>query len=300
MATFVIAGGTGFVGSHLHKILQSMGHTVYVLSTRTKDIPFSKHLIYWDTEKGIIDDSFHIKNAHVINLAGAGVADKRWTEERKKEIVQSRLSSLYTLEKAIQKGQIEALHLCSASAIGYYGFSQGLLQETHTGDDSFLSTTCKKWEEAAWSIAEMGVPTSIARIGVVLGKEGGALPALTNSMKWGIAGKPGSGQQIYSWIHLHDVCRMLYFLSIGQKVGIYNAVSPYPVPLSEVIKQIRKYAYPYSIPLPAPEWAIKVLLGEMSTEVLKSTQVSAHKILTEGFDFFYPTIEACISHLYHK
>lgn len=296
MAHYIIAGGSGFVGQHLQKLLQGRGHQVSILSTR-KQIKKSNH-IYWDPTVAYIDPDFRCQQGILINLAGAGVADKRWTAKRKEEIRLSRIQSNETLYQAIRGGQLNVQYFVGASAIGFYAADKNHHFETDPGDQSFLSQVCQQWEQSSLRMAQLNIPVSIARIGIVMGQEGGALPALTQSFSFGIAGIPSGGHQIYSWIHVEDLCHLLLFLADYRKEGIYNAVAPTPVSLKVLIQSAIRASGKKVLSIPVPAFLLKLALGEMSIEVLKSSSVRADKILEAGFRFEFPEIQTCMNDLF--
>ena len=290
---FLIAGGSGFIGKQLCQLLKKDQHEVYILSTQKILCESKKNYIYWNPKEKMIDSTFSITDCTIINLAGAGVADKRWTADRKKEIIDSRVDSLQTLFNAIEKKQIESTHLVSASAIGFYGEANKIFTEEDKSDVSFLSSTCEQWEQEALKFKELNCIVSIARVGIVLGKEGGALKEFLKPIQLGIAGIPSSGKQIYSWIHITDVARVFYFLAKEKKEGIFNAVAPNPCAINEIFTAIKKYKRTF-LTAHAPEFVLKIMLGEMSIEVLKSCKVSSLKIEQAGFSFLYHNIEDCM------
>ena len=294
---FVVAGGRGFVGQALVATLRSKGYKVYVLSTQRGAL--SNDTVFWDTEAGVIDAAFQCGDCVVINLAGAGVADARWTEKRKALIRSSRVNSLNTLFRAHEQGQLHIKQLVSASAIGYYGNATGVQVETSPGDDSFLSETCQAWEAAAMRFnSDAQIPVQLARIGIVLHPSGGALKALTQTFPLHVAGLPGSGKQVYSWIHRDDLVALLLWLCHKGGTGVYNAVAPARVPLGNLMASAVKASGKWIVTLPAPSFAIRMLLGEMAIEVLKSTTVSSAKIQSEGFVFQYPDIDSAMRSLF--
>lgn len=300
MENYLISGGTGFIGTHIIEQLVKSQHQVYVLTTR-KQLPVSNNklvrYIYWEPTNLMIDASFNLTNCKIINLAGAGVASQRWTPARKKEIIDSRIQSLATLYQAVKSKQIQATHMVSSSAIGYYGEGEKLFTEQDVSDETFLSSTCRQWEEAAWQFAKLDLPISVARIGIVLGNEGGAFKEFVKPLQFGIAGIPSDGRQIYSWIHIDDVSALLIFLSTHKKEGIFNAVGPHPSSVNQIIDEIIKHSKHVFFKAHAPQFMLQLMLGEMSIEVLKSSFVSSKKIEDEGFEFKYPLLETCISDL---
>lgn len=299
MDHYLIAGGSGFIGKTLCKLLLQEGHHVSILSTQPNYQVFHPEIkvIGWDTQKKIIHENLADQSYHVINLAGAGVADKRWTIIRKREILQSRQDALDTLFLAQQRGNLRMTHLTSASAIGYYGLQTGLCTENSAGDGSFLSVVCQEWEQNAFHFQSMNIPVAIVRVGIVLGKEGGAFKEFIKPLKFGIAGIPGNGKQLYSWIHLHDIAQLFYFLSQHNLRGLYNGVSPQPISLNRLFKEILKHKKIVFAKIHAPAWMMKILLGEMSVEILKSTEVSSSKIQKAGFEFKFNEIQEAIRDL---
>ena len=300
MGKYIIAGGSGFIGKHISSILSQAGHQINILTTRKEQVVLSNssiQYIFWDPKKNYIDENFKIIDGKLINLAGAGVADKRWSTARKKEILESRISSLQTLYHAIEKKQIQITHLVSASAIGYYGEGDKIFTEKDNSDESFLSSTCRQWEEAAWQFAQLNIPVAIARVGIVMGKEGGALKEFIKPLRFGIAGIPSDGKQIYSWIHIEDISRLFIYLSDQNKEGIFNAVAPNPTSINQIFSALIKHTKPFFIKLHAPSFILKIMLGEMSIEVLKSAIVSSKKIEDDGFKFKFSEIESCIENL---
>jgi uncharacterized protein len=297
MAKYLIAGGTGFVGQYVIKVLLAQGHEIYVLTTQKNMLSTNQiQYIFWNPSVRFIDQKFSIKDVFVINLAGAGVADKRWTVERKQLIVDSRVDSLQTLFEANQSGQLQINHLVSASAIGIYGNGEKVFVESDEGDDSFLSVTCKEWESAALHFKLSNIEVAIARIGIVLGKESGALKEFLKPMRFGIAGIPASGEQIYSWIAVSDLANLLVFLSSKQHKGIYNAVATHPCSINTIFGAL-KSKYKIFLTANAPSWILKLMLGEMAIEVLKSANVSNKKILATGFKFQHESIDEFVEAL---
>ena len=302
MGKYIMAGGTGFIGKHLSALLIREGHEVVVLTTKKDVIKSSEkqlRYVYWDPRKNYIDDTFIESGCKIINLAGANVAEQRWTSARKKEILESRLNSLDTLYLAVEKQQFQATHLVSASAIGYYGEGYNLFSEEDHGDDSFLSSTCRKWEEAAWKFAQLNLPVAVVRTGIVLGMEGGALKEFLKPLQFGVAGIPSNGDQIYSWIHIDDVSRIFYYLSSNNKEGIFNAVAPHPVTVNRIFDALISHTKPFFMKMHAPDFSLQLMLGEMAIEVLKSSNVSSEKIQQDGFKFLFDEIDPCIDNLMH-
>ncbi|MGI8635808.1 MAG: TIGR01777 family oxidoreductase, partial [Segetibacter sp.] len=218
MSTILITGGTGLLGSALTKILLAEGHKVIVLTRNAKtsnrpDFEYAK----WDVKSETIDKNAVSAADFIVHLAGAGVADKRWSSDRKKEIVDSRTQPSALLLKALKEVPNHVEAVISASAIGYYGDDEkrGPKKKTFTEemhpDKEFLGETCRLWEESIEPVQKEGKRLVKLRIGIVLSNNGGALPEFKKPIKFGIAGVLGSGKQVVSWIQIEDVCRMFLF-----------------------------------------------------------------------------------------
>lgn len=304
MQTVLITGGTGMIGQSLAKQLLGNGYEVIIL-TRNPKRSSRPNLSYakWNIEKEVIDEEALAKVNCIVHLAGEGVAEKRWTIKRKQAIVDSRVQSGNFLVKVLQKNKYQVTTFIAASAIGWYGpdTSHSLangFKETDTADNSYLGNTCKLWEESTAPIANMGIRLVRLRIGIVLHKNGGALAEFLKPAKFALAPILGNGQQIISWIHFQDLCRMFqYAIENNTLNGVYNAVAPHPVSNKKLVFTIAKNTYPIYFPSMVPSFLLKIILGEMSIEVLKSTNVSAQKIQEAGFVFNYPNIEQAITHL---
>lgn len=296
MATIGITGGTGFVGKHLQKLFTEGGHNVVIFSrnadkkSKNPNVSFA----HWNPDAQACDtDALQTLDA-VIHLAGAGVADKRWTDKRKQEIVDSRVIGTRFLVKQLKAHAPKCKTLVSASAIGYYGPDRdGLVpfKEENSPSTDFLATTCEKWEAEALPAASF-LRLCTIRIGIVLGHEGGAYPQFANPLKFGVMPILGAGKQIVSWIHVDDLARIMEYAVFNEALyGVYNAVAPFPVSNKELMQTLAKAKGGISIPVQVPSFALKLALGEMSIEVLKSCTVSAAKVLETGFQFGFNTLK---------
>ncbi len=307
MTTVLITGGTGMIGNALTHALVERNYKVIILSREpVGQQPPSDNIscAAWNIAKQTIDSQAIQRADYIIHLAGAGVADKRWTKKRKQEIVDSRVKSGELLVKALQEIPNKVKALISASAIGWYGPDPLIpnpkpFTENDPSDGSFLGDTCKRWEESTDPLSQMGKRTVKLRTGIVLSKDGGALQEFEKPLKFGIAAILGNGRQVYSWIHIDDLVR-LYISAIedDNMRGVYNAVAPKPVANKELVLQLaRMKKGNFFIPVYIPSFALKLALGEMSIEVLKSATVSCDKIHYSGFTFLYPAIEAALKEL---
>mgnify|MGYP001557524406 FL=1 len=306
MSSVIITGGTGLVGTALSRLLTLQGFSVIILSrdpARHKSQSPSIRYAAWNIRDQTINEEAISEAKFIIHLAGAGVADKRWTDKRKKEIRESRIKSSELLIKALAQIPNKVEAVVSASAIGWYAES-GVVQrvETDPPDPGFLGETCRLWEQHIQPVTAMGKRLVILRSGIALSNDGGAFPEFKRPVRFGIASILGSGRQIISWIHLDDLCRLYLDAMINpQWSGIYNAVAPQPVTnkafMIELGNRMKKTFY---ISLPVPGFVVRLLLGEKSTEILKSSNVSCEKIKKQGFQFIYPTLDAAFRDLLRR
>jgi len=311
MATVLITGGTGMIGSSLSALLLQKGYEVIILTRNTaeqkKPAVTGLSFASWNVDAQSIDTGALKKADYIVHLAGAGVADKRWTAKRKKEIVDSRTKSSALLVKALRENSNTVKAVISASAIGWYGADPVIpnpnpFSETAASDDGFLGDTCRQWEESIEPVRQLDKRLVKLRTGIVLSKTGGALNEFIKPLRFGIAAILGGGKQIISWIHLDDLCR-IYLQAIEDESmkGVYNAVAPKPVSNKKLtIDLATAIKNKFYIPIYVPSLVLKIVLGEMSIEVLKSATVSANKIRTAKFNFIYPSIEAALNQLIAK
>jgi uncharacterized protein (TIGR01777 family) len=305
MATVLITGGTGLVGKALGQALLEKGYTVIILSRQAGKKSAVPNLSYaaWDAEKQTIDEVAISSADYIIHLAGAGVADKRWTKKRKQEIVDSRINSSRLIADSLKTIPNKVKAVVSASAIGWYGADPAIpnpkpFEENNPADEIFLGNTCKQWEESIEPVTQSVKRLVKLRIGLVLTNDGGALSEFKKPLQFGVAAILGNGKQIISWIHIDDLVRM-FIAAIENSTmnGVYNAVAPIPVSNKELTIQLAKSRKKFFIPVHVPSFILKLMLGEMSIEVLKSATVSSNKIELTGFSFKFPTVTAALSNL---
>jgi hypothetical protein len=307
MQTVLITGGSGLIGKRLTLHLTQKGYDVIILTRSAKEKDKAEKVSYatWDIRNQTIDRKAIESADMIIHLAGAGVVDKRWTEDYKKEIVESRTLSSKLIIDSLTQYPNKVKAIVSASAIGWYGPDKaGHLPfvETDPPAPDFLGQTCYAWEKSIESADELGIRVCKLRTGIVLSEEGGALAEFKKPVRFGVAAILGSGTQAISWIHIDDLCRMyIYALENQQVNGSYNAVAPAPVTNKELTLLLaRKLDGRFFIPIHVPAFILKLILGESSIEVLKSTTVSNKKIMDTGFTFAYPEIENAIEEITGK
>jgi uncharacterized protein (TIGR01777 family) len=299
--TVWLAGGDGLVGRRFAETLDQNKYSLVVL-TRKKKSAESEFLSYaqWDTSEHKI---YHAPAPDIIiNLAGAGIADQRWTSKRKKEIIDSRVNSARTIEAYLrEQGHSPELYI-SASAVGYYG-DQGsrLLTEADLPGTEFMSECCEAWEKAASETAQLCRRSVILRIGIVLTLKGGALPKMLMTRKAGIFNYFGNGAQYYPWIHIDDICKiMVSAIEDSTYEGVFNAVSPQEISNKDMMREIVKTNGFFGIFIPAPAFVLKIILGEMSKVVLNSNRVKPERLLANGFSFQFVKAGEAVKDLLNK
>lgn len=297
METIGITGGTGFVGRHLTALLLSKGYKV-VIFTRNPEKKKTHSNIeysYWVPSQNRCDHTALKKLDAVVHLSGTPV-NKRWTEQVKRDIVSSRVHDTKFLVTQLKREAPKCKTFIAASGIGYYGADKSgtPFTETDTPANDFLGNTCVQWEHESLEATDK-MRAVIYRFGLVMGKEDGAFPRFAKPASFGILPILGTGNQVMSWIHIDDLANLLLYGITNHEInGIYNAVSPDPISQRNLMKTIAAVKGGVKIPVPVPQAALKLLLGEMSIEVLKSATVSASKLLGTGFQFQYPQIEPAV------
>ena len=291
MAKIVITGGTGLVGKRLTALLIERKHEVRILSRNPKD----KNEFKWDVSKGFVDEKAIENIDYIIHLAGAGIADKRWTKERKEVIVNSRVATANLLFNKIKEQKIALKGFISASGSNYYGAqtTEKIYKESAPVGTDFLGEVCRKWEAAAHQFKDLNIPVTILRTGVVLSKTGGAL----EKMRTPIVSPLGSGNQYMAWIHIDDLCEIYIKAVEGVLTGVYNTVSPESHTSKTFSKTLaRAIKRPY-LPIAVPGFLLKLVFGELAIILLEGSRLSSDKLEKKGFVFQYKELESALESL---
>ena len=287
-----VTGSSGLIGSALVPHLRAAGHEVQRVVRRASSAPDE---ITWDPAKGTIDLATLNGVDGVVHLAGAGVGDHRWSDDYKREILNSRVDSTNTIVRAMQQVEHRPRVLVSASAIGWYGDTgDRIVDETAPAGTGFLADVVRAWEGASQVAVESGIRVVNPRTGLVVAKSGGAWARMFPLFKFGLGGKLGNGKQYWSWTSLRDeVCALQFLLEQVHLSGPVNLTGPTPVTNAEVTS-VMGHVLGRPTLLPAPAFALKAALGEFSTEVLGSTRVVPAVLEQAQFRFQDSTIESAI------
>ncbi|WP_323752244.1 TIGR01777 family oxidoreductase [Marinobacter sp.] len=290
----LVTGGTGFIGRELCKQLLKAGHTLTVLSRQK---PATVKATCGQVEP--VTD-LNLLKAHpgfdvIFNLAGEGIADKRWSSERKATLLDSRVALTLSLVKVARTWNLLPETLISGSAVGFYGDQRDhLVTEDTTPNPEFTHQLCSEWEDAARSLQSDGVRVCLSRTGLVVGKHGGFLERMLLPFKLGLGGKLGTGQQYMPWVHREDVVAgLIWMLENHLAQGPYNMVSPHPVSNAEFTRSLAKVLKrPALLPLPAP--VLKLALGEMAGLLLTGQKAVPVRLQSEGFEFRYTDLQSAL------
>lgn len=302
----VITGSSGLIGKYLVEVLKQQNHTIIPLVHESNNRSDKKDFVWNIFSKKMDIKAFENVDC-VIHLAGSSIA-KKWTKSHKDSIYNSRIDGTNLLFEQFQKHQIFPKHFISASAIGFY--DDPIIQktsETRISGNGFLAKVCQDWEKSALQMETLGIPTSIVRTGLVLANEGGVFPILAKTRKLGIVPTTGSPNNLWSWIHLEDMVNIYASLVNGQlKPGTYNAVSPNVATqgsITRTILQVTKNEHQNFTPISfcpnIPPFLLKLILGEQSILTLTNQNIFPENLLSQSFQFQYPTIDLAIQNLIH-
>ena len=299
----IIAGGSGLIGSALAKHLLATGHHVWILTRNPGATPRADgaQVVRWDGQSTNDWEALVSQTDAIVNLAGESLGSGYWSKERKKRITTSRVSAGKVISEAIRRANPRPSVLVQASAVGYYGprGSEPVIEETPPGS-GFLAEVCQAWEASSQSVEEMGVRRVVIRTGVVLTKNAGALPRMMLPFKLFAGGPIGNGQQGLPWIHLADeVAAIHFFLQNGKAHGIYNLSAPEPLSNADFSQLLAKgMKRPYW--LPAPSFALRLILGEMSTLVLEGQFMIPKRLQELGFTFKFENAELALKDIFSE
>jgi uncharacterized protein (TIGR01777 family) len=295
----LMTGATGMIGRKLIRALQEKGHTVAVLSRKPVVIENVK-VFLWNVYEQEIDPSCLEGVNTIIHLAGENVAGEKWSPARKKKLIDSRVLSAKLLYQLIKEQQKDIQTFISASAVGYYGDGgDQILTEESPAGTGFLAECCRQWEAAVDEGAALGLRIVKCRIGFVLARNEGALPALDKPIRFFVGAGLGSGKQWVPWVHVDDVVKaFVSAVENDQWTGPYNICAPFPVSNLSLTKAIAKKLHRPVWPVNVPEGVLKLILGEMSSVALISNNTSAQKILDTGFQFKFLQLENALTDIY--
>lgn len=294
MKRIILAGGSGFVGSALAPVLRTKGYEPLVLGRGETDLQWDgKTLGSW---AGALEGA-----EAIVNLTGKNI-NCRHTEANRREILASRVDSVRVLGEAIARCAAPPNVFVQASGVGYYGDTGDRVadEDSPPGDD-FPAMVCRQWEGAVNALDLPATRKIILRLGVVLGRDGGALPVLEKLARWFLGGAAGSGRQFMSWVHIEDVVRIFAAaIERPELAGAFNATSPSPVTNSEFMRELRRALHrPWSPPAPAPfVRAAAWLMGSNGDLALLSNRCQPRRLLEHGFEFRFPTLPAALANLY--
>ncbi|WP_353942148.1 TIGR01777 family oxidoreductase [Streptomyces sp. HUAS MG91] len=292
MTRIAVAGASGLIGSALVRSLAGDGHEVLRLVRRA---PRAADEVRWDPKGGDVDTARLAGCEAIVNLAGAGVGDHRWTAAYKKEIRDSRVLGTTVLAEAAAALPEPPRVFLNGSAVGYYGDTGArAVDESAAAGDGFLPGVCVEWEAATAPAHQAGIRTVLARTGLVVSRDGGAWGKLFPLFKAGLGGRLGDGRQYWSYIALHDhVAALRHLLETESVAGPVNLTAPHPATNREVTAAMgRVLRRPALFPVPAP--VLRTVLGEMAGDVLGSTRAVPTRLLESGFDFAFPGLEDAI------
>lgn len=294
-----IIGGTGFIGRHLVRSLTQEGYRVTVLTRQahraTHRPDGNMTVASWDPQNwGSLEKTFVGQDA-VINLAGAPIAASRWTKRRKQILQDSRIATTRFVVNALANVTTRPGILINASGIGYYGPRDWVsVNESSPPGHDFLACLCMDWEQEARRAEEVGVRVVNLRLGMVLGKDGGALSKMLLPFRLFLGGPILPGCQPISWIHIEDVTRLVLWVLHAESIrGPVNAVSPNAVSMKQFCQMLGRVLGRPSW-LPVPGWVLHLALGELATVMTTGQNVEPKVALSHGFDYSYPTLEAAL------
>ncbi|MFK7755411.1 MAG: TIGR01777 family oxidoreductase [Flavobacteriales bacterium] len=298
----VITGGTGLVGMRLSELLSESGYSVVHLS-RTENLKAKFPQYKWDLNAGTLAPEALDNASYIIHLAGANVSEGKWTEKRKKAILDSRVKSGNLLFSEVKHQNIHLKAFIAASATGYYGAisTEQIFKETDPPATDFLGSVCKEWEASSFQFNKLNIRTVALRTGVVLTPNGGALKKLITPVKLGAGAAAGTGKQYMPWIHLDELCCMyIHAMKTTEMSGAYNAITAEHCTNTEFTRTLAKVLKRPFWPFKIPSFMLKLMFGEMSVIVLEGSRIDATKIQSSGYKFRFPYLKNTLEDLLKK
>lgn len=290
----LIGGGSGLIGSRLTWLLTQKGYQVRHLGRTAKEGAI--RTFAWDINKQTIDERAFEGVTAVINLAGASINGRRWTEAYKKELVDSRIVSTRLIVDFLNNKPHTVTNFLCGTAVGYYGLTNNTtpFRETDLPATDFMATLVSDWEHEASKVNDRKIKIACIRTGIVFSSKEGALQEMARPIKLLVGAPLGSGKQVVSWIHLDDICRIFIHILENDLSGPYNGVAPEPATNEAITKAIAKALHkPLWLPN-IPGFVLKIILGEMGEAVLNGSMVSSDKIRSTGFEFEYPNLKDAV------
>lgn len=280
--TILITGANSSIGKFLKNSLSSTYHIRFLGRT-----PQDKDTFFWNVEKNQIDERALDNVSHIINLCGASIYEKRWTNQRKEVIMQSRVKATEFLVKEIQKKNIQLKSFISTSAVGYYGTitTDQIFDENSPKGTDFLSSVCENWEKEALKVQNFSEKTIIMRLGVVLHPTFGALSEMIKPIKYHCGAILGSGKQLMPWVSLEDVVSFVHFVLKKEIQGVFNLVSTEKINHEQVMRLLSEKYQKKLLPMTIPAWLIQLILGQGSVLILEGSGISNEKLKKQGFVF---------------
>lgn len=293
MKTILISGGSGFIGTRLSKFLRDQGHTVYILSRKPK----KREQIYWDAHSKKIEGRYLDKIEVIINLAGAGIADERWSKKRKEEIINSRIDTVNFLNLSVANFP-KLDHFISVSGIDCFGFGHGdrVMTEKDSYGTNFISDVVRQWEESCLKF-ESRYSTTILRLPIVLDSKKGALPKMASPINKWVGAPIGSGNQPMNWVHIDDLTAIFTHVMENKVTGIFNVVAgtnsnkEFTQTLAKVLKK------PLILPN-IPAFIMRLIFGELSELLENGTYVSGQKLIDTGYHYQHSNLEKALKAVY--
>jgi len=297
----ILTGGSGLIGRAVAAELAAAGHEPIVLSrdpAKVPDLPPGVRAERWDGKTAAGWGGLFDRESAVVHLAGEPIADGRWTAERKRRILSSRVESSAAVVAAISAAAVKPRVLLQASGIGYYGDTGDReVEESDPPGDDFLARTCVAWEGATAAVEALGVRRAVLRTGVVLAREGGALPRMLLPFRLGVGGPLGDGRQWFPWIHMADeVGAIRFLLEHADAAGPFNLCAPNPVRNADFARALGRALYRPSF-LPTPAFALRLALGELAQALLTGQRAFPRHLTAQGYAFRFPVLAGALADL---